>query len=77
MADQPGCGCGNPGGWIALDSGCMARGSDYRLQCVACGRVIVAGKHPGRREYFQGTDDEYRAGTILEILGLGITDTVR
>ena len=70
------CKCGSVS-YEALDSGCMARGSDYRLKCYGCGKVIVAGKHPGRREYFPGTDEEYRRGTILEIEGLGITDTVR
>lgn len=53
----------------------MARGSDYRLRCLDCGRVTVLGKHPGRREYFNGSDADYIAGTILELPGFGITDT--
>lgn len=54
-------------GFEMLDSGCMARGSDYRVQCTRCGEVLIVGKHPGRREYFNGTDAEFVAGTVLEV----------
>ena len=46
--------------------GCYARGTMCHVECAKCHEVIEIGKHPGRREYFSGTDAEYMAGTILE-----------
>ena len=57
--------------FISHSSGCMARGTPYKVECTKCGEIFVVGKHPGRREYFDGTEEEYVKGTILEEANYG------